>query len=109
MIRRPPRSTRVRSSAASDVYKRQGGVGGEFELYVVGRAAAGDGGRGYVGDGGLQRDGCAVRDDRGLVPHLHLRDLGDVDGQGDAVTGRVDDIDRSGSGPGDRLLADSQP
>src|SRR5665254_24334 len=24
MIRRPPRSTRVRSSAASDVYKRQG-------------------------------------------------------------------------------------
>src|SRR5665811_2610178 len=30
MIRRPPRSTRVRSSAASDVYKRQGlcfGVG----------------------------------------------------------------------------------
>src|SRR5665811_984772 len=25
MIRRPPRSTRVRSSAASDVYKRQGG------------------------------------------------------------------------------------
>src|SRR5665811_1109306 len=26
MIRRPPRSTRVRSSAASDVYKRQHGV-----------------------------------------------------------------------------------
>ena len=26
MIRRPPRSTRVRSSAASDVYKRQGMV-----------------------------------------------------------------------------------
>ncbi|WP_460379507.1 hypothetical protein, partial [Staphylococcus aureus] len=26
MIRRPPRSTRVRSSAASDVYKRQGHV-----------------------------------------------------------------------------------
>src|SRR5665254_11989 len=26
MIRRPPRSTRVRSSAASDVYKRQGFV-----------------------------------------------------------------------------------
>ncbi|WP_460379559.1 hypothetical protein, partial [Staphylococcus aureus] len=25
MIRRPPRSTRVRSSAASDVYKRQPG------------------------------------------------------------------------------------
>src|SRR5665254_16721 len=28
MIRRPPRSTRVRSSAASDVYKRQGLSGG---------------------------------------------------------------------------------
>src|SRR5665811_1061723 len=27
MIRRPPRSTRVRSSAASDVYKRQGPEG----------------------------------------------------------------------------------
>src|SRR5665811_2530931 len=27
MIRRPPRSTRVRSSAASDVYKRQGWTG----------------------------------------------------------------------------------
>src|SRR5665811_1771109 len=27
MIRRPPRSTRVRSSAASDVYKRQEGMG----------------------------------------------------------------------------------
>src|SRR5665811_53261 len=26
MIRRPPRSTRVRSSAASDVYKRQGNL-----------------------------------------------------------------------------------
>src|SRR5665811_2121608 len=26
MIRRPPRSTRVRSSAASDVYKRQAGL-----------------------------------------------------------------------------------
>src|SRR5665811_2637926 len=28
MIRRPPRSTRVRSSAASDVYKRQGVTAG---------------------------------------------------------------------------------
>ena len=27
MIRRPPRSTQSRSSAASDVYKRQGGEG----------------------------------------------------------------------------------
>src|SRR5450756_2988661 len=29
MIRRPPRSTQSRSSAASDVYKRQDGEGGE--------------------------------------------------------------------------------
>src|SRR5665811_771599 len=33
MIRRPPRSTRVRSSAASDVYKRQGQY---LRLYVNG-------------------------------------------------------------------------
>src|SRR5665811_2157306 len=33
MIRRPPRSTRVRSSAASDVYKRQVLSGGVFEYY----------------------------------------------------------------------------
>src|SRR5665811_994213 len=30
MIRRPPRSTRVRSSAASDVYKRQQGLSSRF-------------------------------------------------------------------------------
>src|SRR5665811_2612281 len=32
MIRRPPRSTRVRSSAASDVYKRQGS---DYALHAV--------------------------------------------------------------------------
>src|SRR5450756_1268591 len=46
MIRRPPRSTQSRSSAASDVYKRQ-----------VGEAVA----EGDVGDGGSQ---CPERDDR---------------------------------------------
>src|SRR5665811_1907710 len=35
MIRRPPRSTRVRSSAASDVYKRQG------YLYAIAVASSG--------------------------------------------------------------------
>ena len=42
MIRRPPRSTLDRSSAASDVYKRQlvdGGPGGYAEDYVSSRAA----------------------------------------------------------------------
>src|SRR5665811_541296 len=36
MIRRPPRSTRVRSSAASDVYKRQGAISAE-EVESAGR------------------------------------------------------------------------
>ena len=35
MIRRPPRSTRVRSSAASDVYKRQAAAAGGFFAAVV--------------------------------------------------------------------------
>src|SRR5665811_2494651 len=34
MIRRPPRSTRVRSSAASDVYKRQGICGVQLQPLV---------------------------------------------------------------------------
>ena len=37
MIRRPPRSTRVRSSAASDVYKRQGKDWVEF-AFLCGQA-----------------------------------------------------------------------
>src|SRR5665254_29070 len=36
MIRRPPRSTRVRSSAASDVYKRQGVLALVIAEQVVG-------------------------------------------------------------------------
>src|SRR5665811_2640348 len=47
MIRRPPRSTRVRSSAASDVYKRQdreepAGLFGTGPGVLGGEAAAGD-------------------------------------------------------------------
>src|SRR5665811_2634543 len=44
MIRRPPRSTRVRSSAASDVYKRQGWTGapGVSTFYFVDTATAVD-------------------------------------------------------------------
>src|SRR5665811_930637 len=34
MIRRPPRSTRVRSSAASDVYKRQPSKLGDFSYEI---------------------------------------------------------------------------
>src|SRR5665811_2621536 len=40
MIRRPPRSTRVRSSAASDVYKRQALAGVEVAGSVVVRTQA---------------------------------------------------------------------
>eukprot|EP00657_Telonema_sp_P-1_P004318 TRINITY_DN19974_c0_g1_i1.p1 TRINITY_DN19974_c0_g1~~TRINITY_DN19974_c0_g1_i1.p1 ORF type:complete len:108 (+),score=32.28 TRINITY_DN19974_c0_g1_i1:114-437(+) len=36
MIRRPPRSTQSRSSAASDVYKRQGSEGSDFVSAVSG-------------------------------------------------------------------------
>ena len=46
MIRRPPRSTLDRSSAASDVYKRQAlviGLGGALGLDGAGGAAQGDG------------------------------------------------------------------
>src|SRR5665811_822433 len=35
MIRRPPRSTRVRSSAASDVYKRQLYYGGFLDIDIA--------------------------------------------------------------------------
>ena len=41
MIRRPPRSTRVRSSAASDVYKRQ--VGDVAVIDITGRVTFGEG------------------------------------------------------------------
>ena len=47
MIRRPPRSTLDRSSAASDVYKRQHVFGGGVEDCVVVAAAK------------LERDGAA--------------------------------------------------
>ena len=54
MIRRPPRSTLDRSSAASDVYKRQAQVAAAVvaaaEAQGRGVAAAGDGAAGAVAD-----------------------------------------------------------
>ena len=47
MIRRPPRSTQSRSSAASDVYKRQDEVGATTELIA-------DGNRGLSGRDAIQ-------------------------------------------------------
>ena len=64
MIRRPPRSTQSRSSAASDVYKRQRRkglrVGG-----VDGRAAF------RITSGQIEEDGGWVDDD--AVSYTHLR------------------------------------
>src|SRR5680860_1916342 len=41
MIRRPPRSTQSRSSAASDVYKRQIDTVASQQVYVLGNSACG--------------------------------------------------------------------
>src|SRR5450756_3118164 len=78
MIRRPPRSTQSRSSAASDVYKRQvrgiavqrGGPGGRLAANLAGvdRAAVGRGST-------LTADPAVVATDRLLValrPSLRL-------------------------------------
>src|SRR5678816_3026852 len=58
MIRRPPRSTLDRSSAASDVYKRQGGRGARSGALVA------------AGDGGVA--GARRRDRRGSARTLSL-------------------------------------
>src|SRR5680860_949479 len=50
MIRRPPRSTQSRSSAASDVYKRQGVVGVAPGAKVYGLKVLGADGSGYYDD-----------------------------------------------------------
>src|SRR5450756_2152794 len=89
MIRRPPRSTQSRSSAASDVYKRQElgdlTVGREDDL-AVGGADLGDP-KGHVLDGadhalGDPRAGhadevteavLALGDDEEAVSYTHLR------------------------------------
>ena len=64
MIRRPPRSTLDRSSAASDVYKRQG-------LHDVDALAAGGGGERFRRGGGRLRRGrgCDILP----VSYTHLR------------------------------------
>src|SRR5450756_3125478 len=76
MIRRPPRSTQSRSSAASDVYKRQGladGVGGRRD---VDRQVACEGGL-----GGTQVDPVlrprGTRDRRDYRAEVQLEVLGE--------------------------------
>ena len=64
MIRRPPRSTLDRSSAASDVYKRQRRHRGE------GREE--EGGAGHGGRGSAQADADTVGA-AGPVSYTHLR------------------------------------
>ena len=69
MIRRPPRSTLDRSSAASDVYKRQevGPAGRQIEVDLAGGVSAVDEGQ----DAG----GAGAGADRGYwsVSYTHLR------------------------------------
>src|SRR5450756_85703 len=74
MIRRPPRSTQSRSSAASDVYKRQ--VHEELEGFAFG--VVGEQGQGMVN--GLEVDALLVAEDgRDDVDQLrHVGDLDDV-------------------------------
>ena len=65
MIRRPPRSTLDRSSAASDVYKRQPPVAaqsGDDLLQIIGRR-----------EGRLDRRRCNQRDAAEPVSYTHLR------------------------------------
>ena len=60
MIRRPPRSTQGRSSAASDVYKRQEGGRARVEAAMHrDDGEARDGDEGDEGDHG-DRDGCLL-------------------------------------------------
>ena len=56
MIRRPPRSTQSRSSAASDVYKRQGGQRRAGGLPRAGHAREPDPGGGGVRGAGAGGD-----------------------------------------------------
>ena len=62
MIRRPPRSTLDRSSAASDVYKRQMAIGDEAELYLAVVAE----------DGDAHADIAALRHPEHLLSLIHI-------------------------------------
>ena len=64
MIRRPPRSTLDRSSAASDVYKRQGALEAVVE---VGDDRVPLEGRGFGADPGNRHEEGRVRDEGGGV------------------------------------------
>src|SRR5450756_1421914 len=64
MVRRPPRSTQSRSSAASDVYKRQGGdtqYPGAHKKGWLGRVEKGGGGEDCFACGA-----CGFHDGRGV-------------------------------------------
>src|SRR5450756_1061109 len=67
MIRRPPRSTQSRSSAASDVYKRQVPISSPSDPAPLGRAASVVRDRGYVLDGTDLEAGRLQAADGGLA------------------------------------------
>src|SRR5450756_1405302 len=109
MIRRPPRSTQSRSSAASDVYKRQGvrgrralGHAGRLLDQLRRRRRLGDEGEGAVlVDRDLHRDDvAALRLRRGVVGPAELHDVHTV------LTERRTDRRRRGCGAGVDLELD---
>src|SRR5678815_5997575 len=95
MIRRPPRSTLDRSSAASDVYKRQvqGLAGPLVPLLARGTEEAGRPVGILLGRGGLDERHPLIRASRGAVPGAVLLGVG--------VRGRVPVLQR------DRVEADA--
>src|SRR5450756_1920981 len=84
MIRRPPRTTQSRSSAASDVYKRQGKEGAALQ-------AAGDRGREQPFDGALALLGLAAQRELAVDDRPAQAALG-------VVVGRLD-AGHAGEGP----------
>src|SRR5680860_491991 len=99
MIRRPPRSTQSRSSAASDVYKRQGRsdltrARGDVRLPSDAEVADGADSLGLDADVGAGADTARVRlAERLECARLHER-ITDTAGRGLAVLARG--LDRSG-------------
>src|SRR5450756_2630699 len=77
MIRRPPRTTQSRSSAASDVYKRQGKEGAALQ-------AAGDRGREQPFDGALALLGLAAQGELAVDDRPAQAALGVIVGRLDA-------------------------
>ena len=73
MIRRPPRSTLDRSSAASDVYKRQPEDGTGRKMMKGKNTQSKSGGNKYGPGNGTGNNGVGPQDGTGSVSYTHLR------------------------------------